>query len=101
MVTTIAVLGGVALTSGWDQADQIASVVGAIVGTAGLAAAVYGFATPTAAPEPPQQGGSTRVQNTNSGITYGDNIQLGDVHGTFIIGSAPQSPSPQRDAPEA
>ena len=63
-------LGVYFLSVGLDQADKIASVVGALVGLAGLGLAAHGmFSASSRTPEPPQASGD--VHNEIGGTVHG------------------------------
>ncbi|WP_309111854.1 hypothetical protein [Saccharothrix sp.] len=67
---------------GLEKADQVASVVGALAGVAGLAVALYGLRR-TAAPP-------AAVSNTVANSTvHGPNIQIGSAGGNVEVHEKP------------
>jgi hypothetical protein len=68
---------------GLEKADQVASVVGALAGVAGLAVALYGLRRP--APATPPAAGNT-VENST---VHGPNIQIGSVGGNVEVHEKP------------
>ena len=78
-------LGVYFLSVGLDQADKIASVVGALVGLAGLGLAAHGmFSASSRTPEPSQASGD--VHNEIGGTVHGNSIQARDIHGEITFG---------------
>lgn len=81
---TVLSMASVVLFTGWDQADQVASVLGAVAGTAGLMAAIYGLSasgdTDTADPAP------VTNETDVAGEVTGQIIQTGHIYGEVVIG---------------
>jgi hypothetical protein len=106
-ILAIAAVAGVSVyvaVNGLDQADKLASVIGALVCVAGLALAAYGTisdrapaANPRSAPDPP----SAKVQNEIRGGTFHGPVMQGqDLNITFGP-SAGNEPPAGEPAPPA
>lgn len=90
---TLAGLGGYFAAIGLDEADRLASVVGSLVGIAGLGLSGYGLlltrrvpsgpSGETASTPRPDDGG---VTNTISGTVHGPVFQGRDVTGPITLG---------------
>jgi hypothetical protein len=93
---TVALLGALVTVFallGLERADKLASTVGAVVGLAAVAVALFSARAP-GPPEPPASDGQS-VQNSDVG---GHIMQIRDVRGDVRIG--PDSPPAVRDDPE-
>jgi hypothetical protein len=77
--------------AGLDNADKLASAVGAVVGLVGLGVSVYGLASTrrTSATSPPA--GSSPGQSVDDSTVGGGVAQVKGVSGSVRIGAAPPS----------
>ncbi|RKT52353.1 hypothetical protein [Saccharothrix australiensis] len=79
----VAVGVGVALV-GLERADQVASVVGACAGVAGLAVSLVGLRRPARREQPPAgppASGRTVTNTIENSVVHGPAIQIGSVDG--------------------
>ncbi|CAL9645350.1 hypothetical protein SUDANB95_06426 [Actinosynnema sp. ALI-1.44] len=86
-LVVVAVGVGVVLL-GLEKADQVASVVGALAGVAGLAVALYGLrrtTTPTPAPAP----AATVTNTVENSTVHGSNVQIGSAGGNVEVRENP------------
>ena len=95
IAATVALLGALVTVFaliGLDEADKLASAIGAVVGLAALAVALFSARSP-GPPEQPTSGGQS-VQNADVG---GHIMQIRDVKGDVSIG--PDTKRAVRDDP--
>jgi hypothetical protein len=91
-VTAAAGLGVYFTRVGLDNADKLASVIGAFIGLAGLALTARGLlADRRAAPAASQAAGGQQVSGSEVG---GDVLQVKGVTGNLRIGGQPRPPAP-------